>query len=827
MLPGPLVPAPAFPFVGREEELATLRAALDRAEHGEGGLVLLAAEAGGGKTRLARELALDAAARGVLVLYGVSDAVVSTPYQPLREWLEFLARVLEPDVLETCLGKRRELVARLVPELGREPAAAPGTEVDRYALQSAVREVLRQVSRAQPVVLVAEDVHWADAETLQLLRRLAATASEGSMLLLATYRDRGEELGAAFSETLAELTRMEGLTRISLARLTTDEVGAFISASTDAEAPHELTGEIAELTGGTPLLLCELWRDLRESGIVGVSDERVQLSQPLAELRGPERLRDVVRHRLARLTPEAAATLELAAVSGPRFELRVLTRAAGREHSAVAVEEATRHGLLDELPDTVPACRFTHELVRRAVYDRINGIRRAQLHLRVGEALEHVRAADPTPVLPELAHHFTLAAAVAGTERAVDYNLRAGAAAVAASAFEEGAARLATALELGIDDPRDRARTQVELAHLLSEMGRLEESEAMLAASLDAATGLEERGIVARALIYKMSNRLADPAADLDEIRKVAEAARETFRQLDDHRGVAVAERYLAVVLMRQGRPEEGLVAVESALLHAEQSGDDQIRRAIVSTMGSHLCHGPTPVPDAIRRFEALLKSTGGDRVLEAVIMRFLGFLLAMADRGGEALELVQTSSRVLDELDYLTLTRVHRVTAGEARALAGDHAGAEQEFREAWIGFRDTARYAIDERAVNAAGWLAGLCCDEGRWDEAAELVAYGRELPLAETTGTALRRLCVEARLAAHDGRLDDALSLARHAVACAPSDTLNLRAGTWVALAEVQRAAGAAAEADAALDEAIRLYEAKGNAAAAARVRAAAGR
>jgi hypothetical protein len=108
----------------------------------------------------------------------------------------------------------------------------------------------------------------------------------------------------------------------------------------------------------------------------------------------------------------------------------------------------------------------------------------------------------------------------------------------------------------------------------------------------------------------------------------------------------------------------------------------------------------------------------------------------------------------------------------------------------------------------------------------EAAELVAYGRELPLAETTGTALRRLWVEARLAAHDGRLDHALSLARHAVACAPSDTLNLRAGTWVALAEVQRAAGAAAEADAALDEAIRLYEAKGNVAAAARVRAAAG-
>ena len=820
-LPGPLVPAPAFPFVGRSAELATLRAALDRAERGEGGLVLLGAEAGGGKTRLTRELALEAAARGVLVLYGVSDAVVSTPYQPLREWLEFLARNLEPDVLEACLGERRELVARLVPELGREPATPP--ELDRYALQSAVCEVLRQVGSTRPVMLVAEDAHWADAETLQLLRRLAATAPEARMLLVATYRDRGEEPGASFAGTLAHLMRLDGLTHVSLPRLTREAVGAFIAASTDAEAPDTLADEVAELTGGTPLLLCELWRDLRETGAVDVSGERVRLSRRLVDLGGPARLRDVVRHRLSRLTPETAATLELAAVSGPRFELRVLADAAGRRQSALAVEEATTHGLLEVLPETVPACRFTHELVRRTVYDRVTGLRRAELHLRVGEALEHVHAADLGPALPELAHHFTLAAAVAGAERAVDYNLRAGAAAIGASAFEEGAARLSTALELGIDDPRDRARTRVELAHLLSELGRLDESEAMLVASLDTATGLEERGIVARALLYNMSNRLADPQLDLDEMQAVAEAARETFRQLDDSRGLAVAGRYLSIALTRKGRGAEALAAADDALAHARHSGDQETRRAIVSTIASSLCRGPTPVPEALRRCESLLNSSAGDRVLEAVITRNRAFLTAMAGRGDEALELVRTSSRLLDDLDYLTITRVHRVVAGEARALAGDRAGAEQEFREAWLGFRETASYAIDERAMHAAGYLAGLCCDEGRWDEAAELIDYGRELPLAETTATALRRLCVQARLAAHDGRLDEALALAWQAVASAePSDLLNLKAAVWVALAEVQRAAGAAAEADAALDEAVRLYEAKGNVAASRQAR-----
>ena len=477
-LPGALVPTPPFPFVGRSSELATLRTLLERAEGGEGGLVLLAGEAGGGKTRLVRELAHEAAARGVLVLYGASDAAVSVPYQPLREWLEFLLRVCDPEALGECLGDHGEMLSRLVPELERltgAPAPPGDPENDRYLLQSAAAELLGRVSRLQPLLLVADDIHWSDSETLQLLRRLARSAPEARMLVLATYRDRGEEIGPALSDTLADLSRLDGMTRLSLGRLTDEEVGAFISASADAEAPGELASAIGELTGGTPLLLCELWRDLRESDAVEVSDTGVQLSRPIAELRGPERLRDVVRQRLSRLAPETAAMLELAAVTGPRFELRVLADAAGLDQGALAaaVEEAIRNGLIEELPEPVPACRFTHELVRRAVYDRITGIRRAELHLRVGEALERVHATDPARVLPELAHHFTLAAPVAGVERAVDYNLRAADAAIAAAAFDEGAARLSTALELGIDDPRERARVQVELGYLLNEMGRI------------------------------------------------------------------------------------------------------------------------------------------------------------------------------------------------------------------------------------------------------------------------------------------------------------------------------------------------------------------
>jgi DNA-binding SARP family transcriptional activator len=465
-LPGALVPAPPFPFVGRATELAALRSLLERAETGEGGFVLLAAEAGGGKTRLVRELAHEASARGTLVLYGASDATVSVPYQPLREWLEFLLRVSDPVALAECVGDEGTILSRLVPGLARLPRASASqddSEADRFVAQSAAVELLGRVGRRQPLLVVADDAHWADGETLHLLRRLASSAPETRLLVLAAYRDRGEELRPAFSDALAEVLRLDGVTRLALDRLSDEEVHEFITASSEADPAVGLASSIGELTGGTPLLLCELWRDLRERGAATISDGAVRLTQPVAELGESERLRELLRQRLSRLAPETAAILDAAAVAGPRFELRVLAEVTARGRHALvdAVAEATRKGLVEELPEAEPSCRFTHELVRRAIYDRIPRMRRVELHLRVGEAPERVHAADTTRVLPELAHHFTLAAPLGGAERAIGYGLRAADAAIAAGAYDDAAARLSTALGLGIGDPPGRCSPRV------------------------------------------------------------------------------------------------------------------------------------------------------------------------------------------------------------------------------------------------------------------------------------------------------------------------------------------------------------------------------
>jgi DNA-binding SARP family transcriptional activator len=827
-LPGPLVPSPPFPFVGRERELGKLRALRERAAGGEGSLVLLGAEAGGGKTRLVREFAHEAVAEGAVVCYGVSDAAVSTPYQPLREWLEFLLRVCEPDSLRECLGADGESLARLVPKLarltGRTASPAGDPESDRYLIQSAATALFGRLSERQPLLLVADDVHWSDGETLQLLRRLARTAPEARLLVIAVYRDRGEELGTGVADTIGDLSRLDASTRFALGGLSADEVGAFVRASGDAEPSAELTSALGELTDGTPLLLCELWRDLRESGSVEEADGGLRLSRPPAELRGSERIGDLVRERLARLTPELRVLLELAAVAGPRFESRVLAEAAGLERMRLAsgLEELIRAGFVEELPGP-PTGRFAHELVRRAVYDRIIGIRRAQLHLQVGEALERAHEADPAAVLPEIAHHFTQAAPVAGADRGVDYNLRAGRAALAAGALAEGAARFQTALELGIADPRERARVEGELSYPLFETGRGAEAEALLEESIETAAGLGERGLAVRLQVQLGLQRWrSDPGWNTVEMERLAEQAIETLAELGDRSGLASAERLLGLSIGGQGRMSEGLAAHERALAHADAAGDSVARRRSIVTLGAGLCNGPTPVADGIRRCEQLRETYRDDRLLEAVLTRFLSLLYAMAGRSDDARESVRTSSRVLDELQERTLSHFLRRCVAVALELAGDRAGAEREWTARWVRLRDLSGDAPDQDAVLAAADLAGFYCDEGRWEEGADLLVYRGDVgDVAHRRN--LTPQVVRARLAAHSGEHADALTLIGQVVERVErGEQLTMRAQVQVALAEVQMAAGNLDEADAAVGRALALYERKGNVVAAARLR-----
>jgi tetratricopeptide (TPR) repeat protein len=831
VLPGLLVPESPFPFVGRHSELATLRTLLARAETGEGGLVFLSGEPGAGKTRLVRELAHEAAERGVLVCYGGSDAVVVTPYQPLREWLEFLLSVCDADALRECLGTRATQLARLVPELERLTGPAGDAEGDRFALQSAALELLGRLGRHHPLLLALDDAHWADGETLHLLRRLARKAPQARWLVLVAYRS--EDASSDLTETLADLSRLDGVSRVSLRGLEVEEVGELIRASAEAEASGELLCAVSELTDGTPLLVCELWRDLVASDAVEVVDARVSLARPVADIRGPQGVHELLEQRLARLLPETLGLVELAAVAGPRFELAVLA-AAGYEQTALAaaVEHATRSGILEELPETAPSYRFTHELVRRAVYDRIASVRRVELHLRIGEALERVHAADPGRALSELAHHFTLAAPLAGVERAVGYNLRAAEAATAAAAHGEAAARLAAAIRLGIDEPRGRVRVQLALAGALRQSGRTAEAVALFGDAHVAATMLGERALAARALVGSSELRLnSDPDVGSTEIVPIVEEAVRTLQELHDEPGLAHAERLLGQVLHRDGREQAAVAAFERALVHAGAAGDRFARRLTVSSLARLFWRGATRVDDAIVRLEELRATSRDDSLLEAIVGCCLAYVLAMAGRFDEARALIERSAPIVGAADEFGTSMI-LWGIPEMKELAGDVAGAEQDWIAIWTKLR-TEGGQYRSWGLRVAAALALFYVDQERWDDVSACLSYGEERSdlcygkvYSPTPGKvySFLRHAAQARVAAHLGDTTTALELGRQAVDSAErTNQPSLRPRVLLEVAEVERAAGHTAEADAAVARALELYEQKGNVAAAARLRA----
>jgi DNA-binding CsgD family transcriptional regulator/tetratricopeptide (TPR) repeat protein len=487
-----------------------LRTLLPRAE-GEGRrVVLLGGESGAGKSRLAREFAAEAAREGALVLLGECDAVVSTPYGPFVPALGQLVRAIDPLELTSILGNSAGELTRLLPDLADHlgeiaPPAKADPDTERHRLHTAVTDLLAGVSERRAVLLVLEDVHWADAPTLLLLRHLARAAWTGRVLVFATFRDAEADLPELLSQTLADLRRSDDVVRMRLGALSRDEVSELVARAVEAHLGDrlpEVAGTISELTGGNAFLVCELWRALLETGAVEVADGALRLTRPLAGLGTPESVREVAGERLARLAPSTTALLELAATAGAEFELEVVRRGSGlgEEEFVAALDEAIRGAMVEELPGRRLTYRFTHELVRRAVYDRLTAVRKAQLHLRVGEAREALPGRSAR-TLADLAHHFAQAAPLGGSEKAVEYNLLAAHAAIDALAFDEAAGLLRAALELGIDRDQRRAEALLELGAANHLRGKaVEAMEAFVAASEIART-IDDPELLARAAI--------------------------------------------------------------------------------------------------------------------------------------------------------------------------------------------------------------------------------------------------------------------------------------------------------------------------------------
>jgi DNA-binding CsgD family transcriptional regulator/tetratricopeptide (TPR) repeat protein len=587
-LPGQLRLTPSFPFAGRARELATLSALISAGEGDGLRLALVGGEAGSGKSRLVREFAREAAGSS-LVLYGACDSVVRRPYGPFVEALEQLVRRSDDATLREAIGTGAvggEL-SRLLPDLaqrvpGLSPPAAADPDTERHRLHSAVADLLVAAGSQTPLVLVIEDAHWADTPTLLLLRHLAHGGVDARALIVTTFRDTEAEIPESLSAALVELRRADGVARLRLSGLSTGEVSEFIENARGDELGAD-TNDVArvlhELTGGNAFLITELWRTVLEADLKGARGGR-QLAETLSELGSPDGVREVVAQRLGHLAPATTGLLEIAAVVGNEFELAAIAPSglADAELQA-ALGQAIAHGMIEEVPSRGLRFRFTHELVRRALYDRMGALRRAELHLQVGETLERTTDGDGHGRVADLAYHFGAAAPIAGPERAITYSIRAGRAALRSLDFDGAELRFSSALAFGIEDPRCRAEVHMQLGTARFRGGSSDQAIASFRAAAEIAREIDDAELLATAAVGFEEACWRPGIIDEGAVELLEEASGTLDDDDSELRVKLLAGRSRALAFL--GHYEESSVAERDAIAMARRL-DDRLGLATV-----------------------------------------------------------------------------------------------------------------------------------------------------------------------------------------------------------------------------------------------------
>jgi DNA-binding CsgD family transcriptional regulator len=442
MVTPPIPPLPS-PLIGRDREQSTLRAALDAALTGRGSLVLIGGEAGIGKTTLAEALLAEAAACGALTLVGrCYDLGEAPPYGP---WTEALAHLPGADLLPAPLGA----------------GASAGSQA---ALFAHLRDALSDAARRRPTVLLLEDLHWADPGSLDLVRFIGRHLGALPLLLLATYRDDELREEHPLAATLPALVREARAARLAPARLTAEHARELArsryrlpSADEDSLAAH-----LHAHAEGNPFYLGELLRSLEEEGVLHTAGgDAAWALGDLIGVRVPPLLRQVIGARVARLGEDAGRLLAVASVLGQEVPLDLWATVTGSDDEALAdtVGHAVAARMLAELPEGA-GVRFTHALVREALYESIPLPRRRALHRHAADALLATPRPDPDAVASHLQR--------AGDPRAVEWLTQAGHRAHRALARRTAAERYAAALALvegGHGDPVQGGWLLLHLAH--------------------------------------------------------------------------------------------------------------------------------------------------------------------------------------------------------------------------------------------------------------------------------------------------------------------------------------------------------------------------
>jgi DNA-binding CsgD family transcriptional regulator/tetratricopeptide (TPR) repeat protein len=700
-------------IVGRAEGLAALESALVCVEGGASAVVLVSGEAGVGKTRLVREAVGGAVESGAQALWGECVAVGNgeLPYAPLVGALRPLSRSLRDADGVAVLGAAREELARLLPAFGRGGALAPATPASAGRLFELLLGVLERLAKRAPVVLVIEDVHWADVATEHLLGFLVRNLRSERLLLLMTWRSDEPDVRASLQRLLGELLRDERVEHVELARLTRAETALQVSGIVGAGADAAVVEWAHERGGGNPYFTEEL-----------VATRAAGLDGPL-----PDSLRAVLLARMAAVSRPARLILDVVAAAERAIEHDVLARAAGFDETTVA---AALHELLEAhvLVRARDGSRygFRHALAREAVYAELLAPERRALHARLGHAFEATVSASERGAgeWSALAHHWD---AAGDARRALGAAIAAGGAAATVYAFAD-------------------ARRQLERARRLWRE----------VATADRPEDVDEPELLRR---LAEATRLG---GQWDEAIPIAEAALAALPARVDRRRAARIELLLSVLHHER---DQAVGHAQRALALLPDGPSIERAQALLRIAGAHV-YGELPSVQRRRALEALEAAQAADAVAEVgQAHRLIGLALAYGGNPEAGLEHLREACRVALE---------HNRGEEHARAIdhLGDALRMLGRIEEALSVYHDAMEHVRRAGLVLSDGvWIemnAAECeIRLGRWPEARARIACQRALR-SEKADNRLAVLTVALLLAARQGEEIDSARQEREALA-----------------------------------------------------------
>ena len=825
------------PMVGRGKELEMLERALERAiTERTSHLFTLLGAAGVGKSRLVREF-LDGSVGTATVLRGRCLSYgEGITFFPLAELIHQAADILEGeppasaraklDLLLTDLPDGERIAGLVGGLFGWSP---PGATEDAFW---AVRKILEHLAREGPVVVVFDDIHWAEPTFLDLIEHLADWTRDAAVLLVCLARpellDIRHDWGGGKMNASSIL--LEPLPGDQASLLVDNLLGR-------ADIPQVARDRILEAAEGNPLFVEEMLAMLIDDGLIRFEEGAWRSVEDLANVTVPPTIHLLLAARLDRLDAEERAVIERGAVEGKVFHTGAVTTLSpdsARPNVRSRLLALARKELIR--PDRAEfagedAFRFRHLLIRDAAYQAMPKEQRADLHERFAEWLEGVAGERIAEYEEILGHHLEQAYRYRAELGTVDERTKALAAraaehvyASAVRADERG--DLATArslLDRNVDLSEGPLRVQalVRLSELLPELGEYAEAHETALRAIEAADAMGDRPSALRAELVRALNRSSlDPTHTMKMGRTAVEEVLAQAERLGDADLRDRAILALTLLAFFLGKTTDAMAMIDE-LSGRVPTMSRHDRNEVAGQMAICSYFGSVPVDEAFVVLDRAAHLRGESLTGEAHDLRVRSGVFAMAGRFEEAHEAVERSKAIYEELGApTTMISTNQITA-ETLRLQGRPQDAERILREMHELYESMGETGFNSTICSLLGHTL---CDQGRFDEAEGFAARSREMASADDFASQSDWRLVRARVLSERGSFDEALALTEEAVAILDvTDYLDWRGGGYEVRGGVLEAAGRGDDARAAYVTALDLFERKGNVVAAARVRA----